>query len=131
MNYLIDTNVLIDFFHGKENVAKKLKLLEEKKLTISAITSSEIYRGAYKTKIAEKHIKDFENFLADFSINVLPINESVAKKYGWLMSYLEKKGVRPSAFDVLIAATAIIYNLTLLTEDKGFLNMEGGKVEYL
>lgn len=131
MNYLLDTNALIDFFHGQKKTVDKLKSIETENLAISIITAAEIYHGSYKTVVPNKHIDEFENFLIDLSVKLIPLDRELVKRYGLLMASLEKQGKKLSAFDILIAATALIHNLTIITNDKGLERIKGLKIENL
>jgi predicted nucleic acid-binding protein len=53
---------------------------------------------------------------------IVPIflNRDIWLLYGETMVNLEKQGQKMSDFDLLIACTARIYNLTLATNDLGF-----------
>lgn len=129
MSYLLDTNILIDFFHGEKDAVDKLQSIEKEKLSVSVITSAEIYHGAHRTSLPQKHINDFESFLREFSISVITINQAIAKQYGTLLASLEVKGGKLSGFDVLIAATALEYNLVLISRDNALKRVEQLKIE--
>ena len=131
MNYLLDTNVLIDFFHGQKNIVDKVQSIERENLSISIITAAEIYHGSYKTALSRKYIDEFENFLIDLEVLLIPLDRELVKRYGLLMASLEKQGKKLSSFDILIAATALIHNLTIITNDKGLARIKGLKIENL
>lgn len=131
MNYLLDTNVLIDFFHGQKSTVNKVKSIERENLSISIITAAEIYHGSYKTALPRKYIEEFENFLIDLSVKLIPLDRELVKQYGLLMAGLEKQGKELSFFDILIAVTALINNLTVITNDKGLERIKGLKIENL
>lgn len=129
MKYLLDTNVLIDFFHGEKATIRKVQLIEKEEKTVSVITVAEIYHGSHKTSNPKKHIAEFESFLKDFSIAVILIDRDIAKKYGEVMASLERKGQKISGFDVLLAATAQTYNLIVITNDKALRNVGELKID--
>jgi len=131
MNYLLDTNVIIDFFHGQKSTVHKVKSIERENLAISIITAAEIYHGSYKTTVSHKYIDEFENFVVDSSVKLITLDREIAKRYGLIMASLEKQGKRLSSFDILIAATALAHNLTIITRDKGLERIKGLKIERL
>ncbi|MDP3724059.1 MAG: type II toxin-antitoxin system VapC family toxin, partial [bacterium] len=52
------------------------------------------------------------------NINLLPVDNAIVKKFVPLKLFLEKKGQKISDFDLLIASTALVYDLTLATRNK-------------
>ena len=73
-----------------------------------------------------------KDFLKLPEIKILIFGNKEAMAGGELISRLERKGQKISALDALIAATAKINNLIILTEDKrhfGRLAKFGVKVE--
>lgn len=112
--YLIDTNVIIDFWRGK-NFFQNFTF--GKNTSISTVVLSELYCGAEKSKNPSKERKKVEEFIKDFDIEIISVDSSIAKIYGVLRSRLEKKGVRLEDFDLLIASTALQNNMTLVTSN--------------
>ena len=53
------------------------------------------------------------------TVPVLPLNRTVAKRTALVRAELRRKGrsVRQRAFDIVIAATALTHNLTLVTRN--------------
>lgn len=131
MSYLLDTNVIIDFFHGQKSTVDKVKSIEKENLSLSIITAAEIYHGSYKTAVPHKYIDEFENFLVDLSVKLIPLDREIVKRYGLITASLEKQGKKLSAFDILIAATALTHNLTIITSDKGLGRIGGLTIEKL
>jgi tRNA(fMet)-specific endonuclease VapC len=115
--YLFDTDIIIDFFHGKNPGALLLPSLLSQQIAISIITYTEIQYGIQKSKNPDKRRREFEDFLHTFDISVIPIDTAVAHQFVDLKLELEK-GKNPLAdFDLLIASTAIIHNLNLVTRN--------------
>jgi len=101
---LIDTSVLID------NIRKGI--YEEG--SISIITLIEILRGTSSRK--RIRVKQ----LLEEGFDVLNIDNKVVLKYCDLYNTLKKKGQLIPDADLLIAATAIVNDLVLVTKDKDF-----------
>lgn len=112
---LIDTSVLID------NLRKGVFEVG----SISVITLIEVLRGVSREK--RKRVKE----LLERSFDVLSIDNDVVLKYCELYSALKRKGKLIPDADLIIAATAIAKNLTLVTKDRDFerLRMLGLKLE--
>lgn len=132
MKYLLDTNIIIDFFKGKEGIRRKIIENLRQGLGISSIGLTELYRGAYKSKRTKFNLRQIKDLIKLPEIKTLIFGNKEAKIGGELINKLEQKGQKISAVDVLIAATAKANNLIILTEDKrhfGRLTKFGVKVE--
>ena len=107
--YLIDSDILIDYLRGFEKA--RVFLIKENRrriLYISAINVMEVYSG--KDAIKFKYQKLLNEFLSSFKI--IELNERIAKMAG----LIHIKYNTPFA-DAAIAATALEYNLILITRN--------------
>ncbi len=113
---LIDTDILSEFFKGNSQVRTRAEeyISEHKRLTISHIQKYEILKGL-KAKNAKKQIKAFEMF-CDANIT-LPITDDVIEKASEIYASLKATGILISDADILVAAIAIVNNLTLITNN--------------
>ncbi len=114
INYLLDTNIVIDLFREKRKTIDKL--VKIKQLNISTIVLGELIYGAENSTNREKHLKQISAFSKYCSI--LPITEFTSKIYGKLKTQLKKKGKPIPENDIWIAAHAIEHNYILLSNDK-------------
>ncbi len=112
--YLVDTNTWIFFFKGKFGVRNQMLLHKSDELAVSEITIAELTYGAYHSDNFDKHIK--EAYILRNSFEVIPISDCI-DEYGRTRDYMARRGTTVENFDLLIAATAIRYNLTLVTEN--------------
>jgi len=130
MKYLLDTDWIIHWLNGKQVVVEKVKDLKEYGLAISIISVGEIYEGIYGSKTPRKHEEDFKGFLT--GVIVLEITEEICKKFGELRNNLRKKGELIGDFDLLIASSALMNGLTLLTDNvKHYERVNGLKIKTL
>ncbi|MFH1860421.1 MAG: type II toxin-antitoxin system VapC family toxin [bacterium] len=113
--YLIDTDWIIDFLKGKEEIVDKLTFLADKGLTISIISLAELYEGIYASNNPEKQMKGLHDFLT--SITVLGIDDEIVKIFGKQRAMLRKEGNLIDNFDLLIASTCLYYDLILMTNN--------------
>jgi len=61
--------------------------------------------------------------------DMIPTGNESAEVFGMLKSGLEKSGTRPDDFDLIIAACAMVHNLTLVTNNVAhFKRIEGLKL---
>ena len=114
---LIDTDILSYILKRKDNAYKNASeyLKIHKKFTISCITYYECFRG-YKAVNASKRLQIFHEFLNITSI--LYLDQAILEKASEIYGMLKKKGELPGEFDILIGATAISHNLTLVTNNE-------------
>lgn len=128
MKYILDTNQIINYFHNSSETVEKLTPLFNEGVAVSAITVAEYLRGAYQSKNPKKNIKAFQEFLSAAQIGILPIDVSIATQYAKFQAKFEEKGERIPNFNLLIASTAIVYNLTLISNDKVFTRIKDLKL---
>ncbi len=88
----------------------------------------ELYYGAYKSKRLESNLSKVKAI--EKSLKVIQAGEEVAELFGRLKSQLEAKGQPDDDFDLVIASTALAYNLILVTNNiRHFEKIEGMRIE--
>lgn len=118
MQYLLDSDVIIDFLRGKDpGSSMVIKILDEN-LLISVMTWVEILYGVRKGYQANKKLYQFKGFLEDSSIKIIPVSPEIGSYFVELKLKLEKKGETLADFDLLIASTAKVQKLVLVTRNK-------------
>jgi tRNA(fMet)-specific endonuclease VapC len=113
---LIDTDTLSYFFRNNPDVVEKLdKYLQEFGfVNISVVTYYEVLNGLY-FKDAKSQLARFERFV---ELNqVLPLTDEIAKKAAEIYASLRKKGMTVGHNDMMIAGTAIVNNMILVTNN--------------
>jgi len=129
MNFLLDSDCVIDFLSGKGLGVGRLEKVANEKLFLSVISWTEVEYGIYRLPNASKRQKSFDGFLKNFGIKILPIDLDTSSKFIEIKVDLENKHAPLENFDLLIAATACINNLTLVTGNlKHFERVEGLKL---
>jgi len=112
--YLLDTNICIYFLKGLFNLDKEIEKAGLSNCYVSEITIAELKFGAENSEHQEKNRKTVDLFLSKFTI--IPIFNSL-DVYAKEKTRLRKKGLPLDDFDLLIGATAISNNLTLVTRN--------------
>ena len=112
MEYLIDTDITIDYLKGKYALDAKFDSVGVDNIFLSEITIAELEYGAAKSSNREKHFDKIATLKSRF--HVLPI-ASALRTYGIERFRLEKLGKRIEDFDLLIATSAVANNMTLVT----------------
>jgi predicted nucleic acid-binding protein len=82
-------------------------------IAISLITYGEIYDGINWGHAPERHERAFKQFLGQ--VDVLPLNRRIMRQFAQLRGMLRRQGQILPEPDLLIAATALHYNLILVT----------------
>jgi predicted nucleic acid-binding protein len=118
--YLLDTNTVIDFFNAKLTDAGKLFLLSIDEPKISVITRIELFSSA---KIPTDERLRLEEFVKQTKVydtlNIDIINQTI----------LIRQTHKTKLPDAIIAATALVYGLTIISRNiKDFQNIDGLKV---
>lgn len=125
--YLLDTCTCISMFRNEGRVRETLSRVGIRNCFISEITIAELYFGLAKAENQKRKLDDIREVQRLF--RVIPVYSSF-KEYGEIRYSLEHSGQRVDQFDLLIGATALHYNLTLVTSNlKHFERMEGLEIE--
>ncbi len=117
---LLDTNIVIALLAGEKSVLDALGEVDE--VFLSSVVLGELYYGAFKSQQSRGNIERIEE-LAENSV-VIACNENVARKYGEIKNTLRAKGRPIPENDIWIAAMAMLYDLTLITRDRHFEEIE-------
>jgi tRNA(fMet)-specific endonuclease VapC len=112
--YLLDTNICIYFLKGQFDLYKKIESAGIENCFISEITVAELKYGVENSSRVEKNRQTLESFLSRFTI--IPIFTAL-DTYAIEKTRLRRKGKALDDFDLLIGATAISNNLTLVTRN--------------
>lgn len=125
--YLLDTNICIYYLKGKHGIDKKLEYVGIDNCFISEITVAELKFGTENSANVGKNRKVLHAFIN--GLKVLPIYDTL-DIYAKQKTILRKNGMIVDDFDLLIGATAIAFELTLVTNNsKHFQNLEGITLE--
>lgn len=98
------------------------------RLHVSVVTLAELKTWLYRAATPTRYRDGFEVLATD--LVAISINESVAKTCGVLGARLSEQGLTLPIPDLLIAATALVHDLTLVTgNERHFAAIEGLRVE--
>ena len=115
MSYLVDSDWVADYLKGRVAAVNLLDRLYADNLSISIITYSEIYEGIYYGSDPRRNEAVFLQFLG--GVRVLGITRPIARRFAEIRGALRARGELIPHPDLLIAATAIHYGLTLITRN--------------
>jgi len=114
VKYLLDTNIIVD------HLRKRIILSEDFLISgagISIITLGELIYGAHKSDNLQRSLQKLENSLKILKLEIINLDFEVISEFARIKAELETKGRRLDDFDLLIAASAIVNNLILVTKN--------------
>ena len=125
MRYLVDTDWAIDYLNGHQPIVERLDELMPQGIGLSVISLAEIYDGVLgnaNRQRAERGLLDFLSHIEE----VAPLDDTICRIFAAERIRLRAAGNIIENLDLLIGATAIRRNLTLLTNNRrDFERMQG------
>jgi tRNA(fMet)-specific endonuclease VapC len=122
--YLLDTNTVSYSIHGAPKAVRaRMNAVPSSWVAISVFTQAELLFGLAKKPQAKRLRREVEAFLQAFQI--FPWDSAAAYAYGELRATQERKGLPLSHEDLMIAAHALALDLTLVTHDAAFAQVDG------
>jgi tRNA(fMet)-specific endonuclease VapC len=115
VRYLVDADWLIDAAIGRPHAQRTLDRLSDEGLAVSIIAVAEIYEGAFGTPDPQATLAGLRDFLSDFAI--LPLTDPIVEHFARLRAALRQQGQLIPDMDLLIAATALVEDLMLVTRN--------------
>ena len=121
--YLLDTNVISELTRPDPNVqvTRWLDSVEESLLYLSVLTLGEIRQGLTVLTSGRRRSTleawlDAE-LMSRFAGRVLPIDSSVADRWGRIAGDAQRRGTPLPVIDGLLAATALHHNLAVVSRN--------------
>ncbi len=115
-NVAFDTNIVIEILNGSKHTIEKYKNYDQ--LFIPITVCGELPFGAINSNRKTENLTKFKSFINDCII--LSTNLLVAEQYALIRKYLKDKGKPIPENDIWIAATCIVYDISLATKDAHF-----------
>ena len=119
---LLDTDTLSEVMKGRDShVREKARqyLATYGRFTFSIITRYEILRGL-KAKLATRQLATFEERCRHS--HVLSLTDDIIVRAADIYADLRRQGQLINDADMLVAATALVHHLTLVTENVAHFN---------
>lgn len=123
MRFLLDTNAISEWVKPRPDpgVVRWFDQVDEDRTYLSVITLGEIRKGV--ARLADGRRRDrLDRWLSDelpdrFSDRILPVTTAVADQWGHLLARAETAGKKIDGTDALIAATALVHSLQVVTRN--------------
>ncbi len=116
VSYLIDTDWVIHYLNDHDDVVARLHTLRSDGLGLSVIALAELYEGVYFSRNPEQSEQGLTTFLR--GLTLLNTDEETARIFARERGRLRRAGQIIGDMDLPIAATALQYDLTLLTNNR-------------
>ena len=127
---LVDTDWVIHHLNGHAAIQQRLQDLQPEGLGLSVVALAEVYEGVYYSRDPAQSEQGLNDFLE--SVTIVGVDEATAKIFGRERGRLRAAGMLIGDMDLLIAATALQYDVTLLTNNRRhFERIEGLRIESL
>ena len=125
MPYLLDADWAVHALAKHASTLKILDRLAPDGIFMSLVTVGELYEGAFgpQPKVA---LGDIRSFVQPF--RMLTLNDPIMERFAALRADLRRRGQTIPDLDLLAAATALHYDLTVLTSDQHFKRVPGLKI---
>ncbi|MEQ8581741.1 MAG: type II toxin-antitoxin system VapC family toxin [Marinoscillum sp.] len=123
--YLIDTNIIIDFFRNDAGLLNRLLNTE---IYIPSIVVGELIYGANLTVQRETRLREILQFIDHY--RVLSVDATTSRFYGEIKAQLKQSGSPIPENDIWIAALSKQHSLILATRDRHFEKAKSIEVEY-
>ena len=114
VSFLVDTDICSAYMKGDRHVWQRF-MQYRGQLHVSAITVGELFTWALRAKAPPKRLQTLLDLLND--VTVLDVTLDVGRKFGEVRAALLDAGLGTPEMDLLIAATALVHNLTLVTHN--------------
>ncbi len=115
MIYFLDTDICIYYLNGEKAIIDGICRLSPGKIKIPAIVQGELIEGALITPHPKQNLSVIEAFCAPFEI--VPFCQQCTNHYGRIRHHLRVKGAMIGPNDLIIAATVLAHNGTLITHN--------------
>lgn len=115
MTYLVDSDYIADYLVAKPQATELLSSLAPYGIAISILSVGEIYEGIYYGYHPEKATKQFQQFLK--AVSTIHLTAQIMQQFARIRGELRRSGRIIGDFDILIAATTIQHDLTLVTRN--------------
>lgn len=129
MIYCLDTNTCVYYLNDSvPNIRKRLNEKFFRDVKIPSMVAAELLYGAEKSAKRENNFKIVKTFFSLYEI--IDFDEKAANLYAILRAELERSGQIIGSNDLIIAATALSFDATLVTHNvREFSRINGLKLE--
>ena len=128
MSFLLDTNVVSRYLKRPGALAHRF-MQHSGRLYVSSVALAELYVWAFGKPNPASTLAAIDVMLND-EVQRLDYNDDCARAFGRLRVEMRPRGLSVNPVDLLIASVAIVYDLTLVTNNTAhFQNIPGLRLD--
>lgn len=116
MRYLLDTDWAIEYLHANDRFVNQIAVLLPLGVGISVISLAELYEGIAGARDRRRSERELRELIT--RLELLGVDPEVARTFGEHRNRLRAEGRMIGDLDLLIGATALRHELTLLTNNR-------------
>ena len=114
--FLLDTNACIKILNSASTpLEARLKRNHPSQIKLSSVVKAELIYGARKSGRPAENLKILRGFFQPFLS--IAFDDLCSQEYGVVRADLERAGKPIGPYDMMIAATALAHDLTLVTHN--------------
>ena len=127
--YLLDSNACIRILNDRSLVlTRRVAAHRPDVIYLSSVVKAELIYGAYRSSRIAENLRTLKRFFVPFT--PVAFDDQCVDAYGRIRSSLRVTGTPIGANDLLIAATAITHELTLITHNvQAFTHVPGLEIK--
>jgi tRNA(fMet)-specific endonuclease VapC len=129
MIYSLDTNTCIRYLNGRSpGIVRKLPTIPARDIIVCSVVRGELAYGAAKSQTPQLSAAKQQKFLKPYG--TLRYDDAAAAVFGRIRAMLERAGTPIGAYDMQIAAIALVHGLIVVTHNTNeFGRIAGLKIE--
>ena len=113
--HLVDTDWAVHFLSGQPAIARRLRALRAQGLALSVVSRAELYKGVHYSRDPQESQRRLSDLLE--AVTLLGVDEDTCKLFGEHRGRLRAARMLIGDFDLMIGATALQHDLTLMTNN--------------
>ena len=113
--YVLDANVVLDYFRERGNVAANLLAVPPGGLALPAVAAYEIWVGVMGSQNPARRRAQYEKFLAE--VSVLDFDAVTGRRSAEIRHAMARNGDAIGPLDTLIAGSVLAHHATLVTRN--------------
>ena len=116
MALMLDSDHLIALLRGVQQAHLQYRSVPaDEFLAVSVITAAELYYGVAKSQDSDGGRRAVREWLDGMVIFL--VTDEIAERFGDIKAYLQQRGAIIPDFDILIGATTLVHDCTLVTHN--------------
>jgi tRNA(fMet)-specific endonuclease VapC len=127
MSYLLDTNIVSVHLRRPAGLTHRF-IQHSGRLSIPTLVLAELYAWAHGRDDPTPVLEKIRLLLED--VELLGFEQDSAERFGIIQTQLLRRGITVNPVDLMIAAVALVHDLTVVTHNtKDFQNIPGLRLE--